>query len=183
MTHSFCSGIMFPLRLRQIFASSGTYRLQGFMLSRFPIVLLLLWLFCPKWTVNAQPAVWWKGNLHTHTLWSDGDDYPEMVVEWYKTNGYHFLVLSDHNITQQGDKWIGLGTNKTAAIALNKYLERYPNVINRIRSTNGTEMIRLKTLQEFRGAFEELDHFLLMMGEEISAKAGKIPVHIGAVNI
>jgi len=44
-------------------------------------------------------------------------------------------------------------------------------------------MIRLKTLQEFRGAFEELDHFLLMMGEEISAKAGKIPVHIGAVNI
>src|SRR5438874_1811301 len=32
----------------------------------------------------SQPAPrWWKGNLHTHTLWSDGDDYPEMVVDWY----------------------------------------------------------------------------------------------------
>ena len=23
---------------------------------------------------------WWKGNLHTHSLWSDGDDYPETIV-------------------------------------------------------------------------------------------------------
>src|SRR5437867_13048892 len=82
----------------------------------------------------SEPINWWKGNLHTHTLWSDGDDYPEMVVEWYKTNGYNFLVLSDHNITQQGEKWIGLGTNKIQAIALQKYLERYPSVINQIRS-------------------------------------------------
>src|ERR1044071_4135108 len=59
---------------------------------------------------KAQPH-WWKGNLHTHTLWSDGDDYPEMVVEWYKTNGYHFLVLSDHNITQEGEKWTPITTN------------------------------------------------------------------------
>ena len=33
---------------------------------------------------------WWKGNLHTHSYWSDGDDYPEMIADWYKTNGYHF---------------------------------------------------------------------------------------------
>src|SRR5690348_16364915 len=25
---------------------------------------------------------WWKGNTHTHSLWSDGDDYPEMIVDW-----------------------------------------------------------------------------------------------------
>ena len=24
---------------------------------------------------SAAPPRWWKGNLHTHTLWSDGDDY------------------------------------------------------------------------------------------------------------
>ena len=49
-------------------------------------------------------ARWWKGNLHTHSLWSDGDDYPEMIVDWYKQHGYRFLALSDHNILLQGDK-------------------------------------------------------------------------------
>jgi len=23
---------------------------------------------------------WWKGNLHTHSLWSDGDEFPEMIA-------------------------------------------------------------------------------------------------------
>src|SRR5688572_900907 len=48
---------------------------------------------------------WWKGNLHTHTFWSDGDDFPEMVAEWYRTRGYHFLALTDHNVLAQGIKW------------------------------------------------------------------------------
>jgi hypothetical protein len=28
-------------------------------------------------TAHAEPR-WLKGNLHTHSLWSDGNDYPEM---------------------------------------------------------------------------------------------------------
>ena len=56
-------------------------------------------------TQAPSPAFWFKGNLHTHTLWSDGDDYPEMVADWYKQNGYHFLGLSDHNVLQQGQRW------------------------------------------------------------------------------
>ncbi len=52
---------------------------------------------------NPQPR-WWKGNLHTHTLWSDGDDFPEMVAEWYRTRGYNFLALSDHNVLSQGNQ-------------------------------------------------------------------------------
>ena len=45
------------------------------------------------------PAVqrWYKGNLHTHTLNSDGDSTPEDVVRWYREHGYQFLVLTDHN--------------------------------------------------------------------------------------
>lgn len=38
---------------------------------------------------------WYRGNLHTHTLWSDGDDFPEMVALWYRDQGYHFLAISD----------------------------------------------------------------------------------------
>ncbi len=40
---------------------------------------------------------WYKGNLHTHTLNSDGDATPLEVATWYRTNGYQFLVLTDHN--------------------------------------------------------------------------------------
>ena len=35
-------------------------------------------------TAHAEEARWWKGNLHTHSLWSDGDDYPEMIADWYR---------------------------------------------------------------------------------------------------
>jgi len=39
----------------------------------------------------------YKGNIHTHTTKSDGDEDPTKVTEWYKAHGYDFLVLTDHN--------------------------------------------------------------------------------------
>jgi hypothetical protein len=42
-------------------------------------------------------ARWFKGNTHTHTTNSDGDTAPDTVARWYKSHGYQFLVLSDHN--------------------------------------------------------------------------------------
>ena len=39
----------------------------------------------------------YKGNIHTHTNKSDGDEDPIKVTEWYKEHGYDFLVLTDHN--------------------------------------------------------------------------------------
>ena len=42
-------------------------------------------------------AKWYKGNIHTHTTKSDGDEDPEKVCEWFENHGYDFLVLSDHN--------------------------------------------------------------------------------------
>lgn len=29
-------------------------------------------------------------------------DYPEMIVEWYKTAGYDFVALSEHNALAEG---------------------------------------------------------------------------------
>jgi len=52
------------------------------------------------------PPKFWKGNLHTHTLWSDGDDYPEMVADWYKQHGYAFLALTDHNVLSDAERWV-----------------------------------------------------------------------------
>ncbi|MFB3855141.1 MAG: CehA/McbA family metallohydrolase [Vicinamibacterales bacterium] len=46
---------------------------------------------------GAAELRWWKGNTHTHTLNSDGDSAPDEVVRWYREQGYHFVVLTDHN--------------------------------------------------------------------------------------
>jgi hypothetical protein len=45
----------------------------------------------------AAPARYFKGNLHTHTLNSDGDSTPDDVVRWYREHGYNFVTITDHN--------------------------------------------------------------------------------------
>lgn len=42
-------------------------------------------------------AAWLKGNVHTHTIESDGDSPPEEVARWYREHGYDFLVITDHD--------------------------------------------------------------------------------------
>jgi hypothetical protein len=127
-------------------------------------------------------AAWWKGNLHTHTLWSDGDDFPEAVADWYKTNGYHFLALSDHNIFQEVEKWIAI-TNSTRERAFGKYKERFGEDWIHQRTLIETQSVRLKRFDEFRGLFDEPNRFLLIPAEEISAKFRTHPIHVNAINI
>jgi hypothetical protein len=52
---------------------------------------------------QGQATRWYKGNTHTHTLNSDGDSPPDVVTRWYRENGYHFLVLTDHNFLTSVD--------------------------------------------------------------------------------
>lgn len=42
-------------------------------------------------------AVWLKGNLHSHTVNSDGKLTPEEMIEAYKHHGYDFLAITDHD--------------------------------------------------------------------------------------
>src|SRR4051812_34941752 len=91
-------------------------------------VFLLVFIFALQTLfVRAEPAPthWWKGNLHTHSLWSDGNDYPEMIINWYRQNGYDFLSLSDHNVTQAGQRWTGANTNRGGSVALERYIKRF----------------------------------------------------------
>jgi hypothetical protein len=37
-----------------------------------------------------------RGNIHTHSAWSDGDSPPKDVYTWYRSHGYAFLALTDH---------------------------------------------------------------------------------------
>src|SRR5258705_10448548 len=68
---------------------------------------------------------YWKGNLHTHSFWSDGDDFPEMIADWYKRNNYHFLALTDHNVLSEGQRWVDVSERMTKSQALKKYRARF----------------------------------------------------------
>ena len=135
-------------------------------------------------TTHAQPALrWWKGNLHTHSLWSDGDDYPEMITDWYKARGYDFLAISDHNTLQEGPAWL-YATNETAArAALPKYLRRFGSNWVEQAEYEGRPVVKLKTLAEYRSLFEQPGRFLLLQSEEITARFERIPVHLIASNL
>ncbi len=47
---------------------------------------------------------WFKGNLHTHSYWSDGDEFPEVIMDWYKSKGYQFLALTRSQYPGRGRK-------------------------------------------------------------------------------
>jgi hypothetical protein len=167
--------------------SEQTHRYSGPIMARLGLSALVLvgCLLAAIVDVRAREASgpqWWKGNLHTHSLWSDGDDYPEMIVDWYKSRGYSFLALSDHNILSEGEKWID-PSMRGGPGALEKYRKRFGDSWIDEREKDGKRMVRLKTLQEFRRLFEEPDRFLLIQSEEITDRFEKLPIHLNATNI
>jgi hypothetical protein len=52
----------------------------------------------PELTAEETATRWFRGNTHAHTTESDGDSTPDEVASWYRSHGYDFLVLSDHNV-------------------------------------------------------------------------------------
>jgi hypothetical protein len=150
---------------------------------------------------SSEPHRWFKGNLHTHSLWSDGDDYPEMVADWYKKQGYHFLAISDHNVLQQGRRWLELkmpvsigGTvnHRGGGPVLDKYLRRFGPDWVEVREDGEKRSVRLKPLDEYESLLEEPGRFLLIPSQEITASWQRAktatttersgPVHINVTN-
>lgn len=83
--------------------------------------------------VNAQtlqaagPLKWYRGNLHTHSLWSDGDDYLESIAMWYRDHTYNFLAFTDHNVLADKERWIDVEKSKGKQKAFEKLKEKFPN--------------------------------------------------------
>lgn len=136
-------------------------------------------------TCHADEARWYKGNLHTHSLWSDGNDFPEMIVDWYVQHDYDFLSLSDHNILSRGEKWVGeeLGPKRGAIDGLKRYLARFGDDWVETREKDGKTEIRLKSLEEFAPMFDKPGEFLMIQAEEITDHFGSLPIHVNANNI
>ena len=143
------------------------------------LFLFLLLLIPPA---NAQQ--WYKGNLHTHSLWSDGDDYPEMIMDWYKANGYHFIGLSDHNTFQEGEKWIKVPRAPDRRRTFERYLRTFgPDWVKYQTGPNDSLKVRLKNLSEYRSYFEEPEKFLILKSEEVSTGYQGKPIHINMTNL
>lgn len=140
----------------------------------------------PEEAVPTNPPLrWFKGNLHTHSLWSDGNDYPEMIADWYRRHGYQFLALSDHNILSEGEKWIDpeAATKRGAIAGLDRYLARFGKDWVQTRERDGKLEVRLKPLNEFRSLLEERGKFIMIQGEELTDHFGKLPVHVNGTNV
>src|SRR3970040_125706 len=120
---------------------------------RFPLIsmvfvlALLVSSACRTPQPPAPAASWWKGNLHTPSLWSDGDDFPEMVIDGYKKSGYDFVALSDHNVLAEGERFV-----ETDPEIVADYRARFGNDWVEVTEDG---RVRLKTFDEYRSLFEE----------------------------
>jgi hypothetical protein len=125
---------------------------------------------------------WYKGNLHTHSYWSDGDEFPEMIMDWYKSHGYNFVGLSDHNILAEDEKWIKVINSRIYEEGFQKYLAKYDSQWVTHKVDSGRILVKLKTYAEYKPLFED-DKFLIVQSEEISDKFEGKPIHINVTNV
>ncbi|MEX2232762.1 MAG: histidinol-phosphatase [Cyclobacteriaceae bacterium] len=146
---------------------------------RLLFVLVLLTGCTVKQTDNRK---WYKGNLHTHSYWSDGDEYPEMIMDWYKSNEYNFIALSDHNILAEGTKWITVRKSRIYELGFEKYLEKFGKDWVTYKTDTGRIQVKLKTFKEYKPLFED-DNFLILQSEEISDRTLGKPIHMNVTNI
>lgn len=132
---------------------------------------------------NELSQKWYKGNLHTHSYWSDGDEFPEVILDWYKSKEYQFIALSDHNTLAEGEKWIAVSEDSIYQKAFQKYLKNYgPDWVNH-KIDSGRTMVRLKTYEEYKSHSEEVGRFLIIPSEEITDDFEGKPLHMNATNI
>ncbi|MCA9041529.1 MAG: hypothetical protein KDA65_14345 [Planctomycetaceae bacterium] len=126
---------------------------------------------------------WFKGNLHAHSLWSDGDNYPELIGLWYKEHGFNFLTLSDHNVLATNDRWIDVEMSKGGINAYEKLKAQFPKDWIEERTVDGILEVRLKKFDEFSQLLNEDGSFLMVLGEEVTDGYQGAPVHMNVSNV
>lgn len=136
---------------------------------------------------DTSPGRWYKGNLHTHSLWSDGNDFPENIIHWYREHDYDFLGLTEHNRIAEGERWMSRKDilSRSHGEAVKRLEANFGSDWAQIRGDvqEGTAEIRLRTLEECRKHFERPGEFLLIQAEEITDSVQRKPVHMNVSNV
>lgn len=119
------------------------------------LAALLVAAGCHK---RAAPAriQWYKGNLHAHTLRSDGETPPDQLIQWYIDHDYQFLGLSEHN--------------QLASAAQSLMLAP-------------THQVPLPSFKQLSQHYARPGRFLLMQDEEVTNDTPAFRVHITGVNL
>lgn len=138
-------------------------------------------------------GVWRKGQLHTHTYWSDGQAFPEQMAAAYRRRGYDFACFSDHNIyaddpqmwlTVQGEA--GSWPYHVSAAALRQAQSDFPGWLE-TKKIAYRELVRLHTAAEVRARLEVPGEFLLLPGGELTGRipglGGNYEVHMNYLNL
>ncbi len=128
----------------------------------------------------AQRKRWYRGMLHMHSHWSDGAALPEQSIAAYKDAGYDFVSLTDHNIFQDAERWMPLGTGNEKgwppkAIrpdCYKAYMKRFADTAD-VREKDGKTQVRLQKFTELKKLFDSPGEFLLIPGVEITTNTGK----------
>ncbi|TWT57424.1 hypothetical protein KOR42_07850 [Thalassoglobus neptunius] len=131
---------------------------------------------------STENLKWYKGNLHTHSHWSDGDDYLENIGLWYRNQGYDFLVFTDHNVLADSEKWVVVEKTKGGRKAYEKLQANFPDWIEE-RTVNGQLEVRMRMFDEVVEKLEVSGSFLLIQGEEISDSFHRHPIHMNVSNV
>jgi hypothetical protein len=56
-------------------------------------------------SVSMTGARWYRGDLHLHTVHSDGERYPEELASVARTSGLDFIVSTEHNTNSANRAW------------------------------------------------------------------------------
>jgi hypothetical protein len=154
----------------------------------------VLGMLGPGCMTNAFGAKrWYKGNLHMHSFWSDGRAAPEEAIELYKSRGWDFVALSDHNVFQDNpEEWVSAGSAssrryKIGEVDLKRYLKSFPDAETR-KAPDGNLQVRLKTFNELCAIFDEPGKFLLIPAVEATRssrfdKGDTYQLHMNYINL
>lgn len=133
----------------------------------------------------ADKARWYRGNLHLHTLRSDGWAFPDEAILLYKKLGYDFVALTDHNAVHEKEQWIKASSHRCFdASRLERFRARFPGFApDERKDADGGVSYRLRSFAELSASHNEDEKFLLLSGAEhedyeVDAKA----LHCGFVN-
>jgi hypothetical protein len=127
---------------------------------------------------------WYRGNLHTHSYWSDGNQFPEVILQEYRDRGYDFVAISDHNVLADRERWITVSTIPNGESSLAEYRRMFGNEWVETRENEaGLLQVRLKRFDEYAGRVRQPGVFEVLQSEEISDQFESRPLHVNATNI
>jgi DNA polymerase (family X) len=69
-----------------------------------------------------------QGDLHTHTLWSDGRDTTETVIRSARALGYRYLAITDHSPTSKASRTLSIEGLSQQAKEIDRLRAAYPEI-------------------------------------------------------